>query len=122
MGPEDNDPNTSSLSSAFPHTSGSNSTMSNTASNNVSQGSQASLAIKKLEHVHFSITKMKEPLDDSNWVIWGKLIRRIFWHLCSVEPYVYGTLKRPDPVLDPGAHDIWDNNDVYAQILITNNI
>ena len=30
----------------------------------------SSPAIKKMDHVHSSITKIKEPLDDSNWAIW----------------------------------------------------
>jgi len=34
--------------------------------------------IKKLDHVHTSITKMKDPLDDTNWMIWREHIRRIF--------------------------------------------
>src|SRR6266545_4216503 len=37
--------------------------------------------------------------------------------------YVYGTIPRPDPgTADPETVAAWDNNDVYAQILITNAI
>jgi len=97
------------------------SNISTNPSSGVSNVSQAPLAIKKLDHTHSSITKMKEPLDESNWVVWHKRIRRIF-RLCGVEPYVYGNLKCPDPAIDLGTCDIWDNSDVYAQILITNNI
>jgi hypothetical protein len=31
-------------------------------------------------------------------------------------------LPHPDPEVNPDAADIWDMNDMYAQILITNNI
>jgi hypothetical protein len=86
-----------------------------------SQVAQGTPAIKKLDNVHSSITKMKDPLDDSNWVVWRERIRRIF-HLCGVEPYIYGKLKRPNPAVDQATFDLWDYNDVYAQILITNNI
>jgi len=86
------------------------------------QVSQTPGGIKKIDHAHSSITKMKEPLDDTNWVVWRERIRRIF-RLCNVEPYVYGRLMRPDPATtDSDACDLWDSNDVYAQILITNNI
>ena len=78
--------------------------------------------IKRLEHSNSSITKMKETLDNTNWAVWRERIRRIFI-LCGVDPYVYGQLKRPDPAItDPATVDNWDANDIYAQILITNNI
>jgi hypothetical protein len=87
-------------------------------------GSSASAApapnIKRLEYLHSSITKMLEPLDDTNWVVWRERIRRLFL-LSGAEPYVYGTLKRPDSATSPNLA-IWITNDVYAQILITNNI
>jgi hypothetical protein len=85
---------------------------------NVSNVSQPHSAIKKLDHAS---SEIKEPLDDLNWVVWCEWIHRIF-HICGVEPYVYGTLKQPDSAIDPGTYDIWDYNNVYAQILITNNI
>jgi len=78
--------------------------------------------ITKRAHVQSSITKMKEPLDDTNWVVWRERIRCIF-RLCNVEPYMYSWLKCPDPATaDLEVCDLWDTNDVYAQILITNNI
>jgi len=122
MGPEDN-PTTSVTPSIFSDLTSRVSAPGAPSGNvsNVSQVAQATPVIKKLDNVHSSITKMKEPLDESNWVIWRERIRRIF-HLCGVEPYVYGKLKRPDPAVDLAIHDIWDYNDVYAQILITNNI
>src|SRR5271154_2221694 len=80
------------------------------------------IVITKLEHDQGSITKLKEPLDDTNWAIWRERIRRIF-KLCRVVPYIDGTLPRPDSATtDQDTIDAWDRNDVYAQILITNNI
>jgi hypothetical protein len=78
-------------------------------------------SIKLLPEKGSGITKMKEQLDDSNWVTWCEQIHRIF-ALCGVNPYVYGKLPRPDPEINPDMADIWDMNDMYAQILITNNI
>jgi len=80
------------------------------------------LVIKRLDHVHSSITKIKEPLDDSNWAIWCERIHQIFT-LCGVEPYIYGTLLCPTETLSgPDSVTAWNQNDVYAQILIINNI
>jgi len=77
--------------------------------------------IKKLDHVHASITKMKDPLDDTNWMIWREHIRRIF-SICGIDHYVYSKLERPDLAIDPEITTTWDINDMYAQIIITNNI
>src|SRR6266571_3966722 len=74
----------------------------------VSNVSQAPLAIKKLDHAHSSISKMKKPLNDSNWVVWCERILCIF-HLCGIEPYIYGNLKHPDLAIDPETCNIWDN-------------
>ena len=123
MGPADN-PTTAVAPTGSASTSIFSDLTARASSGNVSDVSQViqpTPAIKKLDYMHSSITKMKEPLDDTNWVVWRELIRRIF-HLCGVEPYVYGTFKRPDPDVDLAAFNIWDFNDVYAQILITNNI
>ena len=63
-----------------------------TSTGNVSTSSQVAHSppvLKKLESTHSSITKMKEPLDETNWVVWRERIHRIFY-LCGVEPYVYG--------------------------------
>jgi hypothetical protein len=35
---------------------------------------------------------------------------------------ISSTLDRPNPPTDPKICDLWDSNDIYAQILITNNI
>ena len=76
--------------------------------------------ITKIEHLNSSITKMKESLDDTNWVVWRELIHRIF-AICNVEPYVYGQLKCPDPAVDRQMEEAWHTNDIYAQILIVSN-
>lgn len=77
--------------------------------------------ITKIEHRNSSITKMKERLDDTNWVVWRELIHRIF-AICDVEPYVYGQLKCPDSAVDRQMAEVWRTNDMYAQILIVSNI
>ena len=76
--------------------------------------------IKKLDHVHTSITKMKDPLDN-NWMIWREHICCIF-SICGIDSYVYSKLECPDPALDPEITTTWDINDMYAQIIIMNNI
>jgi len=118
MGPGNNqpDPGPSSIFSDL----AARATTGDTSNSSVSNVSQATI-IKKLNIANSSITKMKEPLDDVNWVVWREQIRRIF-RLCGVEPYVYGKLPRLNQATDPVTCDIWDANDVYAQILITNNI
>jgi hypothetical protein len=55
----------------------------------------APVNITKIDHLNSSITKMKERLDDTNWVVWRELIRRIF-AITGVEPYVYGRLACPN--------------------------
>ena len=77
--------------------------------------------ITKIEHLNSSITKMKDRLNETNWVVWRELIRRIF-ALCGAEPYVYGQLKCPDPDVDRQMAEVWHTNDMYAQILIVSNI
>ncbi len=77
--------------------------------------------IKKLDHVHASITKMEDPLDDTNWMIWHERIHHIF-SICGIDPYVYGKLECPDSALDPEITTTWDINDMYTQIIIMNNI
>jgi len=77
--------------------------------------------IQKIEHVSSSIVKMKDTLDDTNWIVWRERIRRIF-SLCNVEEYVYGTLPTPDPLLATPSLANWRANDIYAQVLITMNI
>jgi hypothetical protein len=77
--------------------------------------------IIKLDQQTPGFTKMKERLDDTNWVVWCELIRRIF-AICGVEPYVYGQIKCPDPAVDRQMAEVWHTNDMYAQILIVSNI
>ena len=82
----------------------------------------ATAVITKLPREGSSITKIREPLDDTNWVIWRERIRRVFT-LCGVAPYVYGTLQRPDPAsATQESLDAWRENDAYAQVLIINGI
>ena len=81
-----------------------------------------SLVITKLPWEGSNITKICDPLDETNWVIWCEQIHQIF-SLCGVASYVFGTIPCPDPAMtDPETLAAWDNNDVYAQILITNAI
>ena len=82
---------------------------------------EAQQNITKIDHLNSSITKMKDRLDETNWVVWRELIRRIF-ALCGAEPYVYGHLECPDPAVDRQMAEVWHANDMYAQILIVSNI
>ena len=76
--------------------------------------SQTSGGIKKINHVHLSITKMKESLDNTNWIVWHERICCIF-RLCNVKPYVYSQLMRPDLAMtNPDVCDLWDTNDVLC--------
>ena len=95
----------------------------NTSSSTIhTTSSVTTINITKLEREHGGITKLKEPLDNTNWAIWQEQIHWIF-KLCRVGPYIDGTLPCPDPAMsDQDSLDVWDCNDVYAQILITNNI
>jgi len=93
MGPDDDD-------SSLYGTGNIGSPIGSTTRNTGNRVSNVSQSITKLAHAQSSITKMKEPLDDTNWVVWREWIRRIF-RLCRVDPYVYGNLARPDPATDP---------------------
>jgi len=80
------------------------------------------LEITKIDLINPNITRLQEPLNDVNWVLWCERMRCIFV-LCQVDPYVYGTLKKPKPTTsNSNTIAVWNANDVYAQILITNNI
>ena len=65
-----------------------------------------------------NIVKMSEPLDENNWTVWKERMKRAL-HLCGIEDYAYGKIKRPD---DPIQANNWDYNDNYAQFVILNNI
>jgi len=54
------------------------------------------LDITKIDLINPNITRLQEPLDDVNWVLWHEQMRRIFI-LCRVDPYIYGTLISPPP-------------------------
>jgi hypothetical protein len=92
-----------------PDPSGSSATVS------TSNHTGAPSIITKLPREGSSITKIRDQLDDTNWVVWRERIRRIF-ALCGVEPYVYGTLPCPSTA-HPESYSAWNSNDVYAQIL-----
>ena len=103
-----------------PDPSGSSATASS-ASASTPSGATAPV-ITKLPREGSNITKICDPLDKTNWVVWRERIHRIF-ALCGVAPYVFGTIPHPDSATaDPETLAAWDNNDVYAQILITNAI
>jgi len=72
MGPADNTATSGSQSifSDLTARAAASSTSSTRDVSNESQVAQATSAIKKLDNVHSSITKMKDLLDDLNWVVW----------------------------------------------------
>ena len=65
-----------------------------------------------------NIVKMSEPLDENNWMVWKEHMKRAL-HLCRIEDYAYGKIKRPN---DPIQANNWDYNDNYMQFVIINNI
>ena len=78
--------------------------------------------ITKLEPKYGGITQLQEKLDDTNWIVWREQIHHVL-ELCDVLPYIDGSLPCPDPVLASiDTQRAWHHNDVYAQLLITNNI
>jgi hypothetical protein len=65
-----------------------------------------------------SITKLREPLNDTNWVVWHELMKRVL-RLCGVEQYAQGKVELPNDVEERLA---WDYNDNYAQMLMLGNV
>ncbi len=114
------DPDTPGLLASF-FTVNNSSSGASTANPTVAHA--RTLAVKKLDQENSSIVKLKqqEQLTDNNWSVWWEHVCCIFL-LCGADPYIYGTIPCPDPVIDPDVADIWDKNDIYAQILITGNI
>ena len=100
-----------------------NPTMSedNALGSTMSTVTQTATPIVKIEQVKASFTKMKDWLDNTNWVVWRELIRCIFT-VCGAEPYVYRQIKCPDLAVDCQMAEIWHMNDMYAQVLIVSNI
>src|ERR1700735_707137 len=68
-----------------------------------------------------SITRLVEPLDETNWNIWRERIRRVF-KVCGVLPYIDDTIPCPNKETHPEDYHAWEFNDSYAQCLISNNI
>ena len=91
------------------------STPSATASTSASQ-----VSIKKVDAREAAfITRLGEPLGETNWNIWRERIRRV---LKGVLPYINGTIECPDKDAHPNNFEVWIFNDSYAQCLLTNNI
>ncbi len=65
-----------------------------------------------------TMTKLSEPLDDTNWTAWRERMKRVL-RLCGVEDYAEGKVGRPENTMDAAN---WDYNDNYAQVIIVNNI
>jgi hypothetical protein len=77
------------------------------------------LAIRRVSTREGSaITKLSEPLNESNWMPWRERMRRVL-RLCEVDAYVEGKIDRPDDAKNAAN---WKFNDNYAQIMIINNI
>ena len=65
-----------------------------------------------------AITKLSEPLDENNWMAWRERMKRIL-RLCGILAYAEGKVDKPQDI--KGATN-WEFNDIYAQVMITNNI
>ena len=65
-----------------------------------------------------AITKLPEPLNESNWMVWRERMKRVL-RLCGIEAYAAGKVDIP---WDAKGADNWTFNDTYAQVIITNNI
>ena len=65
-----------------------------------------------------TLIKLSELLNDSNWSVWKERMKHAM-HLCRVEGYVEGTIKRPD---DPLKAVDWDYGDNHAQFMLMSNI
>jgi hypothetical protein len=68
-----------------------------------------------------TITWTADPLNETNWAVWKADMHHTF-KLCGVAGYIYGDIKRPDPVLDPVSADNLDFNDTYAARIIFSNL
>jgi hypothetical protein len=42
--------------------------------------------------------------------------------MCSIDKYVNGQIKQPNCIVNPKDHKAWMFNNIYAKLLITNNI
>ena len=67
-----------------------------------------------------SITKLSEPLTETNWLSWRERMKRVL-QLCGVEAYAEGTIDHPiGPMTENTVN--WEFNDNYVQVMIINNI
>ena len=64
---------------------------------------------------------MADPLNETNWAVW-KVDMKCMFKLCNISGYIYGDIKRPDPMCDPVGMENWDFNDTYATRIIFSNI
>ena len=88
-------------------------------SSNTSSRPPSQLSIKKVTAIKGShITKLLEPLMESNWMAWHECMKRVL-RLCGIEEYVEGKIIRPN---NAESTDNWWYNDNYAQVVIMNNI
>ena len=88
-------------------------------SSNTSSGPPGQPSVKRVTAIKGShITKLLEPLTESNWMAWRECMKRVL-RLCGIEEYVEGKIIRPN---DAESADNWRYNDNYAQVVIMNNI
>ena len=67
-----------------------------------------------------AITQLREPLDGTNWGVWCSDMHHIL-RVCKVLKYIKGMEPKPRNK-DLEALAMWEHEDSYAQILISNNI
>ena len=65
-----------------------------------------------------AITKLSEPLDETNWKGWQQRMKRVL-RLCGILAYAEGKVPIPG---DTKSAKNWEFNDNYAQVMIINNI
>ena len=68
-----------------------------------------------------AITCTNDCLDDTNWTVWHHQLTLIL-QICGVQGFALGTIQCPDFSQDPEGATNWDFNDIYARVLIANNI
>ena len=82
-------------------------------------GNDNSASIKRVAtHEGLAITRLPEPLTESNWISGQEHMKRVMI-LCGVEEYAEGAIEHP---MDTKSAGSWQYNDNYAQVLIMNNI
>ena len=90
-----------------------------------SEGETSSVPTTKIERINVcdaaALSKMAEPLDESNWTIWCEKMHHIF-KVAGTLPYIDGTIPCPDMETDLEEWKTWDFNYSFAQCLITSNV